>query len=146
MQFNDCSICSFIAKLRTEGDSRFVYEFDKSWLVLGSHQYFRGYCLLLYKQHVRELHELDRPDYLQLSQELYLASQAIAKAFQPWKLNHACLGNQDQHIHWHIIPRYETDPDHTQHPWLHSSEFTNHLVSADEQIQLAAQIRSYITR
>jgi diadenosine tetraphosphate (Ap4A) HIT family hydrolase len=81
-----------------------VYEFLTSPARFGKPPYYRGYVPSLYKQHVRELHEHDKPEYLQQSQELISASQAMPKPSQPWKLNHACLGNQDQHIHWHIIP------------------------------------------
>ncbi len=140
----NCAICDLLTKLEKEGTSGLVYEFSNSWLLLGHHQYFPGYCLLIYKRHVRELHELDETLYLQLSQELYIATSAIAKAFKPWKMNHACLGNQDQHIHWHIIPRYSSDQDHEQHPWLNSSKFTEHLVSDEERLQIAARIRNCI--
>lgn len=142
---NDCAICTLIKRLELEGDSGLVHEFSNSWLILGNHQYYPGYCLLIYKHHVRELHELEPDQYKLLSQELLIATQAIVQAHHPWKINHACLGNQDQHIHWHIIPRYESEADHTKHPWLHADSFDAYIASDEVRRMIAAGIRKWIT-
>lgn len=130
----NCAICDRLANANS--DPALVHEFANSYLLLGNHQYYKGYCLLLFKEHVRELHELDEATQIALHMELMQATRAIALAFKPWKINHACLGNQDEHIHWHIIPRYLSDPDHKQHPWLHSAEFCKHI--GDEADRIAA--------
>ena len=141
----NCAICDRINLLENVSSSGIVCEFPHSWLLLGDHQYFRGYCVLFYKHHVRELHELDSIVYHELMDELRTATMAIAKAFHPWKINHASLGNQDQHIHWHIIPRYESETDRSQHPWLHSAEFNLYQVSDQERQSIAATIRKFLT-
>ncbi|MDD2230112.1 MAG: HIT family protein [Candidatus Cloacimonetes bacterium] len=138
---SQCAICDRLELLAHYADSSMVYEFPNSYLVLGSHQYFPGYCVLLYKQHVRELHELTPELQAALNEELMMATTAIVKAFNPWKVNHACLGNQDQHIHWHIIPRYETEADHQKHPWLHADEFPNWLIPPQKQQEVIALLR-----
>jgi diadenosine tetraphosphate (Ap4A) HIT family hydrolase len=109
--------------------------------VVGDHQYFPGYCLLIYKNHIRELHELTPVLQDELNRELMQATHAVVKAFQPWKINHACLGNTDEHIHWHIIPRYLNDPDHKNQPWLHAGDFHKHKVGITKQQEIAALIR-----
>ena len=126
-------------------DTSLVHEFPNSYLLLGAHNYYRGYCILVLKEHVRELHELTITYQAEFNQELMLATSAIAKAFSPWKINHASLANQVQHIHWHIIPRYEDDPDHFQHPWLHEHEFMQHPLSEDAKAELIALIRSHLS-
>jgi diadenosine tetraphosphate (Ap4A) HIT family hydrolase len=139
-----CAICDRIRQITTKGNPALVYEFPKSYLLLGDHQYFPGYCVLIYKEHVRELHELPAGDAQELNAELMQATKAIAKSFQPWKINHACLGNRDQHIHWHIIPRYETEADHQFDPWKHAEEFQHFTVNEDQKLELADLIRSNI--
>ncbi len=37
-------------------------------------------------------------------------AHAVARAFKPAKLNYEALGNGTPHLHWHLIPRYATDP------------------------------------
>ena len=44
--------------------------------------------------------------------------RAIAAAFRPRKLNYELLGNQVPHLHWHLIPRYESDPNHLRAAWV----------------------------
>jgi len=138
----DCAICLRLGNIAS--DPALVHEFTHSYLLLGNHQFFRGYCILLYKKHVRELHELDCEIQAALNRELMISTQAVVKAFEPWKMNHACLGNRDQHIHWHIIPRYESEADRHYDPWKHAAEFDNWKQSKEQQLELVAMIRSQL--
>ncbi len=140
---NNCAICDRLDKIAT--DAALVHEFANSYLLLGNHQYFEGYCVLVYKRHVRELHELDLDIQTALNHELMIATQAVVRAFKPWKMNHACLGNRDQHIHWHIIPRYESEADHQHDPWKHADEFDNWKITDSQKQELIALIQEYIT-
>lgn len=141
---NQCTICKRLDLLKSAGDTAMIYEFPHSYLLLGNHQYFPGYCVLYYKQHVRELHELSPEIQAALSKELMQATTAIVRAFNPWKMNHACLGNRDQHIHWHIIPRYESEADHQMHPWTHADEFDSCLISPEQQREAIELIRFHL--
>ena len=35
---------------------------------------------------------------------------ALDAAFSPDRLNYAHLANRKHHVHWHVVPRYETPP------------------------------------
>ncbi|MCP4911578.1 MAG: HIT family protein [Oligoflexia bacterium] len=103
---------------KLNGDHPFVvHEFKNSYLVVGDHYFYKGYCMLFTKRHVRELHELTDTETTELALELKKATQVINDIFKPWKMNHMLLGNQAQHIHWHIIPRYEDDQYHKSYPF-----------------------------
>jgi diadenosine tetraphosphate (Ap4A) HIT family hydrolase len=121
-----------------------IHEFPSSLLFLGDHQFFEGYCVLMLKSHVRELHELEAGAYERLMRELRQASQAVNAAFKPWKLNHSCLGNAMPHIHWHIMPRYEADPERFHNPWFKMDEFKNHVPGAQRREALIAKIRAQL--
>ena len=100
-------ICERI-KLWEEGKNPyFIHEFRNSIFVIGDHQFYKGYSLLLLKRHVRELHELRNEEYIELQQELMIAGKAIVKTFNPWKMNYQCLGNKDEHVHWCRFSGYE---------------------------------------
>jgi diadenosine tetraphosphate (Ap4A) HIT family hydrolase len=144
-QDDTCSICRRVSLWREGRNAYFVHEFERSVLVVGDHQFHRGYCLLLLKEHVRELHELEAEAYLALSRELLAAARAVAETFKPRKMNYACYGNLDPHIHWHLFPRYDSDPDHLKHPWLHAPEFEDHLIDEEAARGLAASIRANLT-
>jgi len=47
-----------------------------------------------------------------------LVAEAIFNVFKPYKLNYELLGNTDRHLHWHIIPRYKTDPKLNAPIWI----------------------------
>ena len=36
---------------------------------------------------------------------------ALAAAFAPDRLNYAHLANKRHHVHWHVVPRYEREPE-----------------------------------
>ena len=141
-------ICERVAWCRKGENPYLIHEFPQSFFVIGDHQFYRGYSLLLFKQHRRELHELNREEYLGLSEELYLANQAISRTFSPWKMNNQCLGNQDQHVHWHILPRYEDDPYHGTLPFTdymkEEIELKDYIISHDEAVRLALQVREQL--
>lgn len=123
---------------------RLIHEFKHSYFVLGDHQYFEGYCVLLLKAHVRELHELASNTQVELFQELMTAGQAVHDAFKPWKLNYSCYGNFVEHIHWHIFPRYESDPDHKVHPWLNSEKFSAKIPTESEVKSAVISVQKHL--
>ncbi|MGA7934110.1 MAG: HIT family protein [Kovacikia sp.] len=136
-----CLICNRVSQCQTGQNPYFIHEFEHSLFVVGDHQFHPGYSLILLKQHVRELHELDPSVQIALFQELMTATAAIVHTFRPWKMNHACYGNAEPHIHWHLFPRYHSDPDCDNHPWLHSSLFKNHRINPETAQALSRQIR-----
>ena len=143
---NDCSICQRVARWRDGRNAHFVHEFEHSVLFVGDHQFHRGYCLLLLKEHVRELHELEPAVYRALSDDLITAGRAIVGAYGPWKMNYSCYGNVDPHIHWHLFPRYDSEPDHLNHPWLHAAEFKDHLIDEETARGVSARISGHLIK
>jgi diadenosine tetraphosphate (Ap4A) HIT family hydrolase len=109
-----------ISEWRLGVNPYFVYEFETSILVLNEIQYYPGHSILLLKDHAREVYDLSLLAYQKLSQELYVAAKAVAGHSKPLKMNIQALGNQEPHVHWHIIPRYESDPNARQQPFSES--------------------------
>src|SRR4028118_51446 len=133
-----CPMCERVALLlQGDGHPFLIHEFQHSVFVVGDNQFFRGYSLLLLKNHVRELHELKPKVQSILFAELMIAGRAIADAFEPWKMNYSCYGNVVPHIHWHLFPRYDSDADCEQVPWFHAGEFEKHLIEESEAQNLA---------
>jgi diadenosine tetraphosphate (Ap4A) HIT family hydrolase len=141
MSETHCTLCDRIAAGSRGQLPSLIHQFPNSLLVVGDHQFHRGYCVLIYKEHVREMHDLPVPIQREVFTELMTATKAIAKAFKPWKMNHACYGNQVPHIHWHIFPRYDTEPDHLDPPFLHSAEFGKYATTEEAARALAERVR-----
>jgi diadenosine tetraphosphate (Ap4A) HIT family hydrolase len=115
-------------------------------LILGDAQFYRGYCLMLAKRHVTELHEMPRSEAHELLDELLAVGRTLATLLKPLKLNYECLGNQEPHVHWHIFPRYADDPMRLSPVWLRPE--TQRKASLDERTraELIAAIRQILVR
>jgi diadenosine tetraphosphate (Ap4A) HIT family hydrolase len=116
-QENVCPFCRRLAEVGRE-EADVVWEFPHSLVILGTWQYFEGYCVLLARQHVRELFELDPAVRHAFIDEVALVSEALAKLFEPRKLNVEMLGNQVQHLHCHVFPRSIHDASHLKPVWV----------------------------
>lgn len=95
---------------RLAADTVAVGDFGLSRLLLSNDANYPWLILVPRRAGIREIHELDEADQLQLLRESMLLSRALESAFAPTKLNLAALGNMVPQLHIHHIARYETDP------------------------------------
>lgn len=108
---DDCLICERIKMIKEGTNKYFVMELETGYVVIGDHQYFKGYTIFLCKEHITELHFLDIEFRKKFLSEMSIVGEAVYHAFQPDKINYELLGNGDAHLHWHIFPRREGDGD-----------------------------------
>lgn len=130
-----CPLCARVSITQVKKYPYFIHEFKNSYLMLGEHQFFEGYSVLVSKEHYREMTDVPRPKRDEIFDELMLASKAIEVAFSPKKMNLCSLGNVVDHIHWHLFPRYKEDPHFFDPPWLRMKEF-DHAKVTPEQAKL----------
>lgn len=95
---------------RLAADTVAVGDFGLSRLLLSNDANYPWLILVPRRAGIREIHELDEADQLQLLRESMLLSRALESAFAPTKLNLAALGNMVPQLHVHHIARYDTDP------------------------------------
>ena len=105
----DCLICKRIEMIKNNENPYFVKELETGYVVLGDHQRFEGYTLFLCKEHVTELHHLDRDFKMKYLEEMSLVAEAVQNVFGAEKMNYELLGNGDTHVHWHLFPRNSGD-------------------------------------
>ncbi|HCE69609.1 MAG: HIT family hydrolase [Geobacteraceae bacterium GWC2_55_20] len=103
------SNCPMCQRWDDDADLRIV-EMAHSYVILNRDQYFPGYTLLFTKEHVTELFHLDRTVRAGLTEEVSRVAEALYGAFSPAKINYELLGNMVPHIHWHIVPRFTSEP------------------------------------
>lgn len=133
----NCPLCSRITDTKNGQYPYLIHEFKHSYLMLGEHQFFDGYSVLVLKAHYREMTDLPEEMRVEFFQEMMSASSAIKKAFSPKKMNMCSLGNIVDHIHWHFFPRYESDPKFSEPPWLRMKEFDGAKVTpAQAQVNI----------
>lgn len=113
-----CHFCDLLNRSADLPADQLVGQFRHSVVLLAPWQYYAGYCILVSRVHATELFELPDDGRRELLDEVNTLSRVLHREFQPRKLNYELLGNQVPHIHWHIIPRYESDPDHLKPAWI----------------------------
>ena len=122
---------------------RKVAELEVSTAVLRlTHQYFRGYTILVLRQHAQELWQLDQETRQMFMEDANQMPLALDKTFKPLKMNYSLLGNNDpimDHLHWHLIPRRLTDPAPKRH--ISAAPFPEVSLSEEEFKQMADEIR-----
>lgn len=129
---NQCPLCERSKNCKNHSYPYLIHEFKHSYFMLGEHQFFQGYSLLLLKEHHQEMTDLSEDVQKEFFTEMMLAHQAIEKTFRPDKMNMCSLGNVVPHVHWHFFPRYHSDPEFKNPPWLRMHLFDSAKITASE--------------
>ncbi|HJX30064.1 MAG TPA: HIT family protein [Thermoanaerobaculia bacterium] len=61
------------------------------------------------REPAREIHDLSAPDRALLIEEIARVSEAMARLFQPDKVNVGALGNVVPQLHVHVVARFAAD-------------------------------------
>ena len=91
-----------------------IYE-GKYWNVIlhRDNQAYLGRCIIYLKSRLTDdLLSLTKDERTELWG--YIMPRLVAalkEAFQPDRINYSHLANTVNHVHWHIIPRYEKNPE-----------------------------------
>jgi diadenosine tetraphosphate (Ap4A) HIT family hydrolase len=118
MDAPDCVFCRRLAALDALPAGEVVWSFPNSVALLGTWQYYYGYCVLIARTHAVELNDLSDSERRAYFDEMCLLARAIESLARPHKLNYEMLGNQVRHLHWHVFPRSKQDPDALKPVWL----------------------------
>jgi diadenosine tetraphosphate (Ap4A) HIT family hydrolase len=82
-----------------------------SSLYLNLTQTYRGHCTLIFDaRHACQLDQLTRAERTAFATDLLDAHGAVMSVVRPDHINLELLGNVVPHLHWHIVPRYFSDP------------------------------------
>ena len=104
-----------IESCRNGTNPTFIIELKSGYVVIGDTQFLPGYCVLLYKNNITSLNELDIEKRKQFLIDMTLVGDAIKEVYKPHKINYEILGNLDEFIHAHIMPRYKWEGENGKH-------------------------------
>ncbi len=96
---------------------------------------YPGFCRVILNHHIKEMSDLSLEEQGRLMSVVFLVEQVIRDVMNPDKINLASLGNKTPHMHWHIIPRYQTDK-HFPNPVWGSAMRENHPHPIDKTTAL----------
>ena len=96
-----------------------------------------GYSVVVFRgRHVGAPHEMTGDEHAAFWSEVGIVAVAIEKVYRPVHLNFQILGNQDPHVHVHIVPRYDPDPAPSMPLPAEAWTASQHLGSAELARQL----------
>jgi diadenosine tetraphosphate (Ap4A) HIT family hydrolase len=78
-----------------------------STVFLFKEQTYKGRCNVVYKDHVKEIFDLNEQELAAFMNDVKKVAAAIDKAFQPNKMNYGAYGDTLHHLHMHVVPKYE---------------------------------------
>ncbi|MCQ6280480.1 HIT family protein [Bacillus sp. EB600] len=84
-----------------------IGKLDVSTVFLFKEQTYKGRVNVVYKDHVKELFELNEQELAAFMKDVKKAASAVDKAFQPNKINYGAYGDTLHHLHMHVVPKYE---------------------------------------
>lgn len=76
-----------------------------------------GFCRVILNKHVKEMTDLNEIERARVMRVTFVVERILRDVLQPEKINLASLGNKTPHIHWHVIPRFKTDPHFPETIW-----------------------------
>jgi diadenosine tetraphosphate (Ap4A) HIT family hydrolase len=114
-----------------------------STLYLLRNQAYRGHCILIYdSRHASRPDELSPAEWSAYAMDLHRCAAAVMAVCAPDHLNVELLGNQMPHLHWHVIPRYGSDPRWGSAVWTTSAEEMPRVeLDPDERAGLLERLR-----
>ncbi len=86
-----------------------IAKLEVSTVFLFKEQTYKGRCNVVYKDHVKELFQLDDDNLAAYMRDVKRTAAAIDKAFQPGKINYGAYGDTMHHLHMHVVPKYENE-------------------------------------
>jgi diadenosine tetraphosphate (Ap4A) HIT family hydrolase len=108
-----CTMCAALSKR----DGFFIADWPHHVWRLAEDQTWPGWSMLIHKKHVTELFEMSPAERAAAMEEVSEAARILKNTFGATKMNIELLGNQEPHVHWHIIPRRTDDPAWNRPIW-----------------------------
>jgi diadenosine tetraphosphate (Ap4A) HIT family hydrolase len=106
----DCGVCALLRGDASNRDPQ-IYESPSAVAYLRRPDIQRGYVIVSCRTHVLEPFELPDDEAAAYWADVLRVARAVHARFQPKKINYETWGNGEPHLHTHIVPRYEIDPN-----------------------------------
>lgn len=127
----DCPLCH-------ADDDDTLWRDDFCRVILANEPDYPGFLRVIVNAHVREMSDLDATARARLMDVVFACEAALIEVMRPDKINLASLGNVVPHLHWHVIPRFESDPHFPAPVWAAKSGVGEAVVPPDRTALVAA--------
>jgi diadenosine tetraphosphate (Ap4A) HIT family hydrolase len=84
-----------------------ICDLGVSQLFLFKEQSYFGRCNVVFKNHGLDFHELDTNQRNAFMEDVAKTAKALAKVFNPAKINYGSYADTLSHLHFHLVPKYK---------------------------------------
>ena len=85
----------------------YICDLEATKLYLFKNQAMPGRCVIAAKDHVNEFFDLTEAQTEAYARDMRRVCKAIKKVFSPDKINLGMYNDKGNHLHCHIVPKYE---------------------------------------
>ena len=83
-----------------------ICRLEYSTVYLNRDQKHKGRCIVTFKDHKTEYHQLTAAENQGYFAEVARVSRAMDRLYHPDKINYATFGDGVPHVHMHLVPKY----------------------------------------
>ena len=118
------SVTKQVEAARAGVEPALICPVPSGWVVLANWQFLRGYCIQMPDPVVPSLNDLMPPARTAYLNDMAIIGDALLEVTGAYRINYAIMGNSDQVLHSHIVPRYLTEPDglRMSNPWTYPQQ------------------------
>lgn len=143
------SVSKQVEAARAGLEPALICQVPSGWVVLCGMQYLPGYCILLPDPVVPSLNDLTQQQRASYLCDMSVVGDALLEVTGAYRINYAIMGNSDQVLHSHIVPRYLTEPDQFRMntPWSYpQGVMDTTLFDSDRDTDLMLKIKDAIRK
>ncbi len=110
-----CIFCNRIRKTKKDRENLILYRGRRSFVILNKFPYNNGHLMIVPYRHLDSLQHLTKDEMEEMLTLLTKAERVIKKAIRPQGFNvglnlgKAAGAGIDDHLHFHIVPRWFAD-------------------------------------
>lgn len=102
----ECGLCQRAEKYKRLD----IRDFEHWGLTLFENQYYLGRSIIFLKRHAVDFFiNITQEEHDEFCNITKMVRNSIKELYNPDLFNYATLGNEVDHLHWHIIPRYKSE-------------------------------------
>ena len=134
-----CKFCDIIAG-KEKKDLLFQ---DSCVAVFLGRPHHLGHTQVVLREHKEDLTVLPEEQLHGFVDDMVMVARVLQKILKPDKLNYELFGNWVPHLHWHILPRFKTDPDFGNPPGepLRNQPFTHRNLGKQQVKRIKEELR-----
>lgn len=111
----ECVFCSVQQLDINNDESLVVYKSDLCFVMLNLYPYNSGHLMIIPYRHISDIEEITKEEFAEITKLITLSKKALTDLMKPQGFNiganigKAAGAGIDQHIHFHILPRWIGD-------------------------------------